>query len=238
MENDLKLLRKLQEFDLEIEEIHDRIELQQARYEELSSAYNRLNADLTAQRSKLDLIKADKRQKELELKDITANLDAHKEKQLRASNARELAALDKELDALRRRRVQVEEEIEQLSDSVTDGQDNVEEQQSRLDELATDLAAQEADMKAETDGSEGRVKALETERDDVKASFAGSIALIRRYEFIRSRMEGRVIVVARNGACSGCHMLVPPQTYNDLMTSEKVIQCPSCKRILYYEPPV
>lgn len=238
MENELKLLRKLQEFDLEIEEIHDRIEHQQARYEELSSAYNKLNADLTSQRAKLDLVKTDKRQKETELKDITASADSHKEKQARVTTSRELTALDKENDALRRRRVQVEEEIEQLSDSVADGQDNVEEQQGRLDELAVHLSAQEAELKAENAGSDGRVKALETERDALKAKFAGSIALIRRYDFIRTRMEGRVIVVARNGACSGCHMLVPPQTYNDLIVSEKVIQCPSCKRILYYEPPV
>src|SRR5699024_12653507 len=80
-----------------------------------------------------------------------------------------------------------------------------------------------------------RITKLVKDRAALKDHFPNAIAAIARYEFICTRLPGRVIVPARDGACTGCHMMAPPQVYNELQIGDKVIQCPSCKRILYYE---
>ncbi|NIO11650.1 MAG: hypothetical protein GTO40_27980 [Deltaproteobacteria bacterium] len=33
-------------------------------------------------------------------------------------------------------------------------------------------------------------------------------------------------------------MNIPPQLWNEIIRSEKINLCPSCHRILYYNPPV
>lgn len=235
LENELKLLRKLQEFDLEIDDIHERSELLHASLEEQDSLHSKLSEALETQRAKLEETRSLARQKELELQENSDHSHTHKDKQARVSSARELSAIEKEIDSLRRRRAQLEEEFETLTDAVTDAEEDVAEKQEKVDELAAELAKQRKTVDAEAGTADNRIAKLEKDRDKLKKEFVNAQAIIARYEFIRARLPGRVIVVARDGACTGCNMVVPPQTYNELIDGKKVIQCPNCKRILYYD---
>jgi len=38
--------------------------------------------------------------------------------------------------------------------------------------------------------------------------------------------------------CQHCRMKLRPQIFVDIKRNETIIQCPSCNRILYFEPPV
>lgn len=235
MDNELKLLQKLQEVDLEIDDIHERSDKLQAEIEEREAARDSLKAGLEQRSAQLEALRSELRDKERELQENTDHSHQHKDKQARVASARELSAIEKEIESLRRRRAQLEEEFENLSDAVTDHQEEVDERDERLKLLETELNAERKGYEKEIVSSEARIDQLEKERDSFKKDFANAKALIARYEFIRARLPGRVIVAARNGACNGCNMVVPPQTYNELITGEKVIQCPNCKRILYYD---
>jgi predicted nucleic acid-binding Zn-ribbon protein len=46
------------------------------------------------------------------------------------------------------------------------------------------------------------------------------------------------VAEAAEGRCSGCHMVLRPQFFQDLRHSDQVMFCESCGRILYYNPPV
>lgn len=240
METELKLLRKLQEFDLEIDEIHERGETIQAEFDELVTRHSSLSQALEAQRAELEEARRLMEQKVRELAENAENHQAHKEKQSKVTTAKELSAVEKELETLRRRKAQLEEEHDQLRDSVRDAEDDVAEKQERTNEIAAEMGEHEAGIVAEKNRSASRITELQKSRDDLKKQFAAgpAIAALRRYEFIRQRLAGRVIVVARSGACSGCNMLIPPQIYNELQDGKKFIQCPNCKRVLYYEEPI
>jgi len=45
------------------------------------------------------------------------------------------------------------------------------------------------------------------------------------------------VAEARDGMCQLCHMKLRPQMYVELKRNEVIVQCPSCSRILYYNPP-
>lgn len=240
MENELKQLRELQKYDLEIDEIFERGESEKSAFEQLVSMHNALSQTLEAKRAELEETRQLMQQKVRELAENNDNHQAHKEKQAKVTTSKELSAVEKELDALRRRKAQLEEEHDQLREAVQDAEDDVEEKQGRTNEIAAELEQQRAVIDQQVASAQGRVRELETLRDELKKNFAPGPALValRRYEFIRQRMTGRVIVVARAGACSGCNMLIPPQIYNELQDGKKFIQCPACKRILYYEEPI
>lgn len=235
MENELKLLRKLQDFDLEIEAIEDESELQEASLEEQETLFTSLSEALDAQREKLEETRSLMRQKKIELQENDDDSHSHKDKQARVSSARELSAIEKEIESLRRRRAQLEEEYETLSDAVSDAEDDVSEKQEKVEALEKELTAQRKIVDKDAKSAEKRISKLEKDRAELKDDFPKASAAIARYEFICTRLPGRVIVPARDGACTGCNMMVPPQVYNELQIGEKVIQCPSCKRILYYE---
>jgi predicted nucleic acid-binding Zn-ribbon protein len=58
---------------------------------------------------------------------------------------------------------------------------------------------------------------------------------VRRYEFISGRRPGRAVVPAREGRCTGCNMMLPPQLFNELQLNTKILQCTNCQRVLYFE---
>jgi predicted nucleic acid-binding Zn-ribbon protein len=50
----------------------------------------------------------------------------------------------------------------------------------------------------------------------------------------RSR-DGIAVAEVKNGACSACFMSLRPQMLVELKTTDKMITCESCTRILYIE---
>lgn len=235
MENELKLLRKIQDYDLEIEEIEEESELQQASLAEQEALFQNLSEGLDVQRAKLEETRTLMRQKKIELQENDDDSHSHKDKQARVSSARELSAIEKEIESLRRRRAQLDEEYETLSDAVSDAEDDVGEKQEKVEALEKELEEQRDVVERGTRSATRRIRRREKDREALVEEFPKASAAIARYEFIGTRLAGRVIVAASNNACSGCNMVIPPQIYNELQIGEKVIQCPSCKRILYYE---
>lgn len=235
MENELNLLRKLQSFDLEIEAIENESDLQKAALEEQETLYKKLSEDLEAKREQLDETRTFMNQKKIELQENSDDSHSHKDKQARVSSARELSAIEKEIESLKRRRAQLEEEYEALRDAVTDAEEDVQDKQEKVEILAKELKAQQGIVEKESKSTQSRIDKLEKERTQLKDGAKIANAAIARYEFIRKRLPGHVIVEARDGACTGCNMVIPPQLYNELQEGERVIQCPNCKRILYYE---
>ncbi|MGD8521906.1 MAG: C4-type zinc ribbon domain-containing protein [Desulfobacterales bacterium] len=47
--------------------------------------------------------------------------------------------------------------------------------------------------------------------------------------------NGIAIVTAKNAVCQGCNMNIPPQLYNELHRFDRLINCPHCERIIYWD---
>jgi len=58
--------------------------------------------------------------------------------------------------------------------------------------------------------------------------------LLPLYEKIKTK-NGEVLAIAKNEVCTGCNMNIPAQLFNEILTLSRIIQCPSCKKILYCE---
>jgi uncharacterized protein len=58
------------------------------------------------------------------------------------------------------------------------------------------------------------------------------------YERVRKKWRGSAVAEALEGRCSACQILLRPQFFQDLRHSGEMMQCESCGRILYYNPPV
>jgi predicted nucleic acid-binding Zn-ribbon protein len=59
--------------------------------------------------------------------------------------------------------------------------------------------------------------------------------LLSQYDLIRSRRQGVAIVKINSNTCSACFMNLPPQLVIEVRKKDKVVQCPSCQRILIWD---
>lgn len=234
MQDQITLLRKLQDFDLKIDAIHDRTRVQREALEELVSLYESLMESLEAQRAQLEETRTMMRDKEIELEANEDRYNQSKAKLNSVSNTREYNALEREMDAQRKIRAQLEEERESLSDALEGHTAEVAERARKTEELASQIKAEEAALADEASKAGGDVEDLVKSRDGLKEKLPKP--LFRRYEFIASRRNGPAVVAAREGVCTGCHMRMPPQLFNELQVGRKIIQCPSCQRILFFDP--
>ena len=67
---------------------------------------------------------------------------------------------------------------------------------------------------------------------DVKTS------ALRKYDLLRSRRNGKAVVGVVKGICQGCFMSIPPQHFNDILRGDRILNCPTCQRILFHEPAI
>ncbi len=114
-------------------------------------------------------------------------------------------------------------------------------------DLETQLAKERGAMEAlmsrlsqDLNALENRISQLEAQRDTASREVSEDVMVL--FERIAERHDGEVLakiecVDERSGnwICRGCNMGIPIDTVNQLQTSEEVIRCRSCSRILYFE---
>ncbi len=96
-------------------------------------------------------------------------------------------------------------------------------------------------------GAEVRKKELEAEREkaqrnlDLRSRDRNRMAegipreLVGKYRLIQGKVGPLAVVSVKNAVCSGCHMNIPPQMYNELQQKNDIVYCPHCQRMIYWK---
>jgi uncharacterized protein len=235
MNPELSRLIQLQRAENELRRLED----------ELSSVPRRRSAlerELAQERARLDEAKTaheacqkSRRRHEAELQDLEAKRSRHKEQLMEVKTNKEYTAKLHEIETVERqigeREDQILEELER-ADTLTAALKQAEatcreaEERQRV-ELAA-LAEAEARLLATR-------QRLTEERNGVAAGIAEQpLDMFRRVAKLRG---GVAVAEARDGMCQVCHVVLRLQLFVDIKHNEEIVQCQSCSRILYYEPP-
>jgi predicted nucleic acid-binding Zn-ribbon protein len=86
---------------------------------------------------------------------------------------------------------------------------------------------------AEVRQAEEAVSEMEKHRRDTAAAM--DPGLLARYEQLKARTGGLAVAYVENTTCSGCHLNIPPQMYNELQRRDSLKFCPNCDRIIYWK---
>jgi len=152
----------------------------------------------------------------------------------RIKNAKELQALQREIDLMRQTNGELEEELIHIMQQMDGIKAQIQGKESEMAALLDDWEKQQQTLGHQISGIDQAVTEAANRRQMIAAQIAGD--LISRYELIFSRRGGTAVVEVSGGICQGCYMNIPPQLSNEIMRSEKVHLCPSCQRILYVKP--
>ena len=119
-------------------------------------------------------------------------------------------------------------ESEPLEKNVTAAQEDLKQERAQVER-------EKHDARERTAVDEKAVAELQAERKELIATVG--TALHTQYERIRKARGGVALSEALEGRCSACHMTLRLQFLQDLKKSEKIMNCESCGRILYFNPP-
>lgn len=149
------------------------------------------------------------------------------------TNPRELQSLQQELDALARRRAELEDQVleRMVEAEPLDAElDAVDGRRRVLDDAAVAATAALAEAEA----------AIDAELDGLAAQRAAALDgldadLLARYEKLRSRLRGVGIARLDGTRCTGCHLALPAAEVEQVRRqarAEGVATCPECDRLL------
>lgn len=198
----------------QLQELEDRVRLNTESIQELEKTRSQLLA---------------------ELRQMSAQIDKAREKLARCRNEREANAAQRELEELRKLYRDREHEMEKLVGVASEVKGVVDAASKHREELEGELDQSQGLSSQKIAELEGATKEKQQRRAEISKGI--DQVLFRRYELIRKR-RGSGLAQALNGGCEACHIKLPPMMFQQISQGGPLQQCPSCNRILYFEPTV
>jgi hypothetical protein len=137
------------------------------------------------------------------------------------------------------------QEIEGIREAIKKQEDELLDIMEKTDQMKAQLKKTEEQLKktrAEHDRSKQQIEAdLDRYMQEIETHKAARLELVAaikpdvlsNYDKLREAKNGLAVVVTKNELCMGCNMKIPPQSYNLVITSDDIIYCPNCRRMLY-----
>ena len=228
----MDILIKLQNKDLEQEALRVAVDQKRQKVNEDSELLDELEQTLTKERDDLDQTKRLQMSKETEKVETNKGLEHAKEKLNVASNSRDYATLEQEVENFKKMQAQIETEIENLKTAIENAETVIAKHEEEYNKLKEEIEKASKIVDDENASIEGKVNSL---KEDA-AALAKQVKpeIMQRYKFIRSRRPGKAVVSASKGTCEGCHMKLQPQMFIKLQRQSELICCQNCQRILYF----
>jgi len=183
-----------------------------------------------------DAIKAQeatKRRHESDIQDLQQKISKFKAQTLDVKTNEQYKALLHEIEF-------AEGEIRKHEDQILDGMTATEALNNDLKNVNAELKTQTAENDKEKEAARALTAKDEKELAEWQAKRTAQRAAIsadalQLYDRV-VKARKTAVAEARNQQCMACHVMLRPQTWNEVKTNERFITCDSCSRILYYDP--
>jgi predicted nucleic acid-binding Zn-ribbon protein len=231
---DLKILIELQQVDRNISELTSKIDSSPHEIQALKEQLNEFTRTLDERKARLSANQKERRDLEGDLQTIRAKISRHKDQLYEVKTNEQYRAMLKEIEG-------EEENIRKVEDRILEKMVEAE----QIDKLIREASGRLDSEKARVQNEIARLEALRRESEQARSQLqarrqelAGSLSgeTLGLYEKLRKARNGMALAEVRDGLCTGCHVRLRPQAYNDVRSSDLLLTCETCSRILYYIP--
>lgn len=233
MQDKMLLLKDLQELDQELSRLgqeHRKLEAEQAA----------LESDLERIRSMVASLAADIDQLETQRRELNQALALEQENVKKAEGRlptiktqKEYVAVLKEIDTAKKMNKEIHDRIQVKNEEIDSLSRDRQEKEEEFAAVNARVQERQAAIAAVLNETGGVMTAKNGQREGLLSQLP--VPLRKRYQLLMERRGGMAVVEARNGACLGCNMHLPPQLYNSLFRGGEIQSCPHCSRLLFVQ---
>ena len=224
-------LTALQQIDDQVRDFKTQRTELKSNLDGLHTILGRMASELEDKREKVAESKRFYGDKQTDLKMDSERLAKAKSKLTTVTRTKEYAAMQRELDNLRKKYSEDETELKRLAEAIAEYNASIKMEGAKLSDLQAEVEREEASSADRLTELEGIIGKTEVDKDAIRAKLPPGTS--SRYERILARREGKAVVPARDGKCTGCQIRLPPQMYIVVLRGERLVSCPSCQRFLY-----
>jgi len=229
----LEKLVELQKLEIEAAKIRGRQKNLPIRLRELDEEFKVFRDAIERSRMEFEDKQKLKREKDRQLQTGQEAMKKTRDRLSEVKTNKEYQSMLKEIEASEKRNGKIEEEIIILLDGLESASREMKQQEGDFESSRLVYEDKKKELQAGVDSLEGRLEELlrdvETIRKDISPD------LLKKYDRIKAFANGVAVVAVQREICSGCHMAIPPQMYNELQTGSEILTCPNCNRIIFRE---
>ena len=149
------------------------------------------------------------------------------------TNPRELSASEEERRLLQEQRGAEEDRMLDIMVEIEELQSSRDATQELLGRLETDREAEYADLLQRQDALVVSIDELQRGRQRITPEIP--VAMLSVYDSLLKTRGGHAVAKVERGLCQGCRLALPTMENQRAKSSQGIVQCSSCRRILYAE---
>ncbi len=233
MLQDLENLVELQVADKEILRLKEEVAALPKRVAVIEDKLAATKAKLEKAKTTAKADEAARKKYEAAILDVQGKISKYRDQSLAVKTNDQYKALMQEIQF-------AEQEIRANEDKILELMLNAESREKDVKAAEAELKAETAEIEKEKEQARRRTAEDEkllaewnAKRDKLRAGINPDV--LRQYERVM-KFRGSGISEVRDQKCMTCQVMLRPQTYNDVRAGQKVIECESCQRILYFNP--
>ena len=225
-------LKSLQDVLVEKYDLEKKIDASPKQLDSQDELLARLKKEYIEKNKSYEEVRAVVEHLKRELSEAEASRESGEKSMDSITSHREYEALDKQISEATEKEAAVRKDLLR--------------EEKKLAELNESLKADEAMIKAQEDDLNSSKDALSQQIQDYKNQLEDlnkqeqeltpglNQEIVYKFQRIIQR-NSQGIVAVRNGVCTGCQMILPGQFANEVRDGEKILFCPYCSRILFYQ---
>lgn len=232
MNEQLRLLIELQKLDSTILSSRLKIDAIPAAIASYESLLKKTEAVYESAKQTHASLEKKKKDKEQEIEDIKEKIKKLTQRTSEIKTNKEYQAHLKEIEKIDKSLKSAEDELLSIIDSIEGSSKVMEIEKNRIAEEKIKTDAIKKDLQNEIYRCMQDIERLKSTRKSIVDKIDSDI--YKEYMTVLKTGYGVAVVEAKDETCQGCNMNIPPQLFVEIKTSDEIIECPQCKRILYY----
>ena len=233
MKEQLVRLIELQRMESAADGIQAKKENLPIRMNELEQEYTLVCDAVEAQRTQVDGLRKRRKEKDSQLQAGQESLKRTRERLFEVKTNKEYQSMLKEIEIFEGKNSRLEDEVISLLDELDRLEAELKVQERDLEDRRRLYEEERRKMEEELNSLNGELEDCTRKNAEIRKEIPAEI--LRKYEKIKGIGRGLAVVAVWKEVCSGCHMKIPPQMYNDLQKTTALLTCPHCNRIMYWK---
>ena len=232
MKSELGILVELQKTDTRIRELRENIETAEQRRADLEQEFEKHASSIRDIQTKRDEAKEAKASLEAKIAEVNTGLERANRNLKNAQDNQQYEAAMKEIDSLNKQNSAHETGILENMEIIEETESVLEERADEVNNLESDWEAKQKEFDSALASDRKEFEELTKEREKVFVQVSPQLASVYNRLVTRSR-DGIAVAAIKDDSCSACNMSLRKQMIVELKTTDKIITCESCTRILY-----
>ena len=232
MSSHLSNLVLMQQLDLKIVKLRDRMEQIPREIETLNQNFEEQSKSVDELQGRIEEGGKLRRELEGEVEILREKLSKYKSQLMEVKTNKEYQAMLHEIDSTNREIGQKEDKVLRQMIALDEWEEKAQESRRNLAKSQQEVSKRRSDLEEQGSQTQKDIELCEQERIQLIKQIPQQ--LTEQYERIASVRNGIALAQARDQSCQACHVKLRPQLFNDIKTHKQITICESCNRILYY----